>query len=323
MRADGRCEGWVASGQLESFEGINDRVISGPDDTIIISGLQRDANGDRVHAPQVWDPTTRTWSVADPNASTVGIRRICALADGRLLTMRYGGFVTTAPSDSEQIFDPSTGLWSVPLNTPGIAWARPSCVLLNDGRTLVFEGAKAQLFDPIAETWTATGVIPGGSDYDAAEVAPGLVFAAGNDAVQAITRHMWRWDASTNLWTQTPEWMLSDELDGDLYMVGVGGDPNLFLRDGRVVRFDVSENTWSLLNAIEVPGFNVFVNGAISRGDEVLFTYTAQSFGVGVYDVSTEQWRALPEPVLSGVAMISGDDYLLVSKSPQRLFVGQ
>lgn len=190
---------------------------------------------------------------------------------------------TERNSDSEQIFDPSTCLWSAPLNTPGIVWARPSCVLLNDGRTLVFEG---QLFDPIAETWTATGVIPGGSDYDAVEVAPGLVFAAGNDAVQAITRHLWRWEASTNLWTQTPEWMHSDELDGDHYMVGVGGDPILFLPDGRVVRFDVSENTWSLLNAIE-------------------------------------QWRALPEPVLSGVAMFSGDDYLLVSKSPQRLVVGQ
>lgn len=119
---------------------------------------------------------------------------------------------TERNSDSEQIFDPSTGLWSVPLNTPGIAWARPSCVLLNDGRTLVFEGARAQLFDPISETWTATGV---------------------------------------------------------------------------------------------------------------LFTYAAQSFGVGVYNVSTGQWRALPEPVLSGVAMFSGDEYLLVSKSPQRLVVGQ
>ncbi len=136
----------------------------------------------RAHATESVGPmaTGRSSHVAIP------------LQDGRALLA--GGFLPSSASatSSAEIFDPATGLFS-PTASLATARARAAAARLADGRVLVAGGtpvnsspsaavASAEIYDPVAGTWTTTGAMGVAREGAAALALPsGMVLVIAGD----------------------------------------------------------------------------------------------------------------------------------------------
>src|SRR5438067_2252525 len=172
-----------------------------------------------------------TGAMAEARSSHVAVR----LHDGRVLVA--GGINARARLATAELFDPGTGAWSsvANMNFPRLGHA---AVLLGDGRVLVIGGARsnnvvepavggsAEIFDPVAGTWTLTGPLNVPRNSPAAVVLQdGRVLVAGGGDRSG---HMWSsaelFDPTSGTWTPT----------GTL-SVGRQAPAGALLPDGRVL----------------------------------------------------------------------------------------
>ena len=172
-----------------------------------------------------------TGAMAEARSSHVAVR----LHDGRVLVA--GGINAMTRLATAELFDPGTGAWSsvANMNFPRLGHA---AVLLGDGRVLVIGGARsnnvvepavggsAEIFDPVAGTWTLTGPLNVPRNSPAAVVLQdGRVLVAGGGDRSG---HMWSsaelFDPTSGTWTPT----------GTL-SVGRQAPAGALLPDGRVL----------------------------------------------------------------------------------------
>jgi hypothetical protein len=128
-------------------------------------------------------------------AATAGTTAV-RLGNGRLLVTG----TTTA------LFDPVANRW-----TPAPATARRghTTVLLADGRVLVAGGrtdtdvlASAELYDPVSNTWTATGSLSTArADHSATVLPNGKVLVAGGNGTRATLASTELYDPATGTWS--------------------------------------------------------------------------------------------------------------------------
>lgn len=115
-----------------------------------------------VTAAELYDPVANTWTLTGSMNVARSEFTATKLTDGRVLVA--GGFpAMSAPTASAEIYDPATGTWSM---TADMATVRGNhtATLLPDGRVLVTGGIRdsaslfyadsAEIFDPVAGTWT-------------------------------------------------------------------------------------------------------------------------------------------------------------------------
>src|SRR6266571_445417 len=135
-----------------------------------------------------------TGAMAAARSSHVAVR----LLDGRVLVA--GGINAMTRLATAELFDPATGAWSsvADMNFPRLGHA---AVLLGNGRVLVIGGARfnncvepavggsAEIFDPVAGTWTLTGPLNVPRHSPAAVVLQDgrVLVAGGSDRCG----HMW------------------------------------------------------------------------------------------------------------------------------------
>jgi len=140
---------------------------------------------------QLYDPATGTWGPCQPTLSPRGIGYTATvLADGRVLVL--GGGI----DNSAELYDPSTGLWKRTTSAGPLTEMRTghSAIRLASGQVLVLGGmanvpqgnygtplTSCLLFDPVSETWTATGAMAT-ARYAASTLllADGRVLVAGH-----------------------------------------------------------------------------------------------------------------------------------------------
>src|SRR5205807_1013941 len=119
---------------------------------------------------ELYDPSTGSWSVTGSMAFPRNGHTATLLPDGKVLVAggatpgtAYGGAVQSAATAAAELYDPSTGSWSV---TASMATARfaHTATLLPSGNVLVAGGyngsgapAEAELYDPSTGGWTVTG----------------------------------------------------------------------------------------------------------------------------------------------------------------------
>lgn len=119
-----------------------------------------------------------------------------ALPDGTVLVAGGYGNQTYNVHSSAELYDPVTELWS---STASMSTNRyhHTATLLPDGKVLVAGGfiqgtnggsyrqtsfSSAELYDPVAKTWTTTGSMPGGKDSHTASRLPnGKVLVVGGE----------------------------------------------------------------------------------------------------------------------------------------------
>ncbi|GGU12229.1 DUF6603 domain-containing protein [Streptomyces lateritius] len=145
---------------------------------------------------ELYDPATGAWT---PTGSLTTARvghQATLLPDGRVLVTggdtpagRPGGTYRAGSLDSAEIYDPTTGAWTLAARMPG-GRGRHRAVLLPTGKVLVLGGTggprchagyrDAATYDPAANAWSATGALAAGRwDFTALALADGRVLAAG------------------------------------------------------------------------------------------------------------------------------------------------
>jgi hypothetical protein len=129
--------------------------------------------------PELYDPTTASWSDTGPAPFTGG--QAVVLHDGMVL-------VTGGPDGASALYDPATNSWSDTgsMITPQYGG---TATLLNDGEVLVAGGfgnngsgplTTAQLYDPAKGVWSTTTSLPSGRQGQSAVLLPnGSVLVAG------------------------------------------------------------------------------------------------------------------------------------------------
>ena len=155
---------WTATSTM----GANSRMY--PTATLLADGRVLVAGGNSSSGSQIsaeiYDPVTETWTFTGSLSVARQAHTATTLADGRILVV--GGRTTNGTAiTSADIYDPVTGAWTATSNMSTASWMH-SATLLTDGRVLVAGGAytgggsqqrrdRAEIFDPITETWTAVG----------------------------------------------------------------------------------------------------------------------------------------------------------------------
>lgn len=110
-------------------------------------------------SPELYDPASGTWVVTGTMLFSRAYESATLLKDGTVL-VAGGNDALGAGLNTAEIYQPSTEAWSATASTAyGHAYQNPTAVLLSDGTVLLADQA-AEVYDPIARSWTlAPGTI--------------------------------------------------------------------------------------------------------------------------------------------------------------------
>lgn len=173
------------------------------------------ANIGSVSAGAILVVSTDTWSAAPqmPTERVAG-HTATVLADGRLLVL--GGVKSTGGTAAAGVFDPATSTWTsvAPMGTLRSSHA---ATLLADGRVLVTGGstvssgaaqgyvnnASAEIYDPVANTWTATPPMSVARAHHTATLLPDgkVLVVGGENASYLVEGSAEVYDPAANTWS--------------------------------------------------------------------------------------------------------------------------
>jgi N-acetylneuraminic acid mutarotase len=184
---------WTATGSLAHARNGHTATLLPNGKVLVVGGYDWTFELDSV---ELYDPATGTWT---PTGSLNVRRRLhtaTLLSNGKVLVAGGGqgegaGYISLT---SAELFDPTTGTWSV---TGSLAAARAAhtATLLSNGKVLVAGGfpsvsgagippmESAELYDPGTGTWSSTGSLNSArSSHTATLLANGEVLAVGGAA---------------------------------------------------------------------------------------------------------------------------------------------
>jgi hypothetical protein len=167
--------------------------------TLLPDGRVLVVAGDTSNAPslgrggtvELYDPSTGTWSLTGSLSVTRCCHSATLLQTGKVLVaggFELGGFHQDTVKSAE-LYDPATGAWSF-TGSLNVARYWHSATLLQDGRVLVAGGSNdgdleftlrdAELYDPVAGTWSPTAFLNTSGVLNTATLLPsGKVLVAG------------------------------------------------------------------------------------------------------------------------------------------------
>jgi N-acetylneuraminic acid mutarotase len=245
--------------------------------------------GSAIASAELYDPKTRRWS----SAGTLSVPRFAhtatLLTNGKVLVVGGNSAVPNASFpdgagalSSAELYDPQTNTWSLAASM-GNARAFHTATLLGDGRVLVAGGvvvagggqssteypgsvlASAELYDPVADTWTPTAPMP---------------LAATSQSATLLADHRVLVIGGIDRFLDYP----------------IGSSPPIGVRTAEL--FDPSTNSWSLAPSMSYerisPSITLLPNDKVLVvGDHGINENTAETF-----DPAAEQWSPVPKPAV-------------------------
>ena len=269
-----------------------------PSATLLLDGKVLIAGGDngaRYEATaELYDPASGAWSTTGSMTARRFVHTATLLADGRVLVAGGNGYGSTTP----ELYDPETGTWAA---AGAMVHSRNwhTATKLASGKVLFVGGIggvgggassahtqPAELYDPVAATWTPTGPMEYNRvGHTATLLADGRVLVAGGTSQSAGPPRTSAeiYDPLTNAWSATGDLLaaraehVAVRLATGAVLV-VGGLPS----DGETVPsaelFDPATGRWSLTGTPDLgdptlatslcDGTALLVDGA-SQGAEV------------------------------------------------------
>lgn len=251
---------------------------------------------------ELYDPVAGTWTATAAMSSGRELHTATLLQSGRVLVAGGRNPSDQAQGDS-QIYDPVSGTWSAPISmTTARYWH--TATLLPNGKVLAAGGqgvggtgtilANAEVFDPVAGTWSATGsLIAGRYTHTATLLANGKVLAAGGAGIGATyVSSAELYDPGSGTWSSAGSMSFTRAAftstllpNGQVLVVG-GSNPNP-LNTTEV--YDPNANAWSPAATIPNGGreyhtATMLPSGLIvvAGGDGVAYLASTASYDPGV-----------------------------------------
>ena len=179
------------TGNMTASRGAHTATLLATGKVLIAGGSDGDLTGTGLTTAELYDPNAGTFTATGSMSVGRFLHTATKLQDGRVLIV--GGVLTSqaGPVAMAEIYDPSTGTFTI---TGAMATARQqhTATLLPDGRVLIAGGttstgpgdlqptATAEIYDPSAGSFSATGSMNEARTYHTATLLPtGNVLVAG------------------------------------------------------------------------------------------------------------------------------------------------
>jgi tetratricopeptide (TPR) repeat protein/N-acetylneuraminic acid mutarotase len=177
---------WNANNAMSTARQYHSATLL-PNGKVLVAGGQN-ASTD-LSTAELYDPSAGTWSSTGSMLSGRSSHTATLLPNGKVLAA--GGYLGARLSTAE-IYDPSAGTWAA---TGSLSTARyqHTATLLSNGKVLVAGGGQqasnpynfstAELYDPAAGTWSATGSMASGRrSHTATPLNNGKILVAGGQS---------------------------------------------------------------------------------------------------------------------------------------------
>lgn len=301
---------WRPTGPMSEPRSIHSETLL-DDGRVLVAGGRTAAGSPALSSAEVYDPATDTWEPTGALGTARAGHSASLLPDGRVLVA--GGFASGGPQQDQaillttELYDPATGQWS-PGPLLDTRRAGHAAVVLGDGRVLVAGGRTcaappqtcaltvrtrtAELYDPVAGTWTPTGSLTRERHrFPAVRLDDGRVMAVGGlgssllDSVEV-------YDPSTGEWTAT----------GDLVVPRSRNTADV-LADGRVLTtggfndyrtaelYDPVTGEWTRTDDLATGRFNHY-SAVLPSGDVLVAAGGMGGAHAELFDPETGRWRS-------------------------------
>jgi len=210
---------WVSAGAL-SAPRTEAKATVLRDGRVLVTGGGSDGstNFRSTNAAEIFDPATGTWTSTAPMSSARAFHSATLLSDGEVLVTgganTYHGSKGTVVATAE-IYDPKSATWHAAARM-SVARYHHVATPLSDGRVLVAGGwafttnsdkslATAEIYDPAANTWKATGSMATGRARGSMTPLPDgrALVVGGVDPAYRVMATAEIWDASSGRWQLT------------------------------------------------------------------------------------------------------------------------
>jgi Kelch motif protein len=187
-------DGWVLTAGMTTVRSLHTATVL-PNGKVLVAGGD-DHSGYPAASAEIYDPVAGTWTatgsmtVARTSHTATLLPNGTALVAGGSRGTAVGGVSDQA---SAEIYDPVGGAWTA-TGSMTISRTYHTATLLPNGTVLVAGGmggtaggavgiqASAEIYDPLAGTWTATGSMTISRDYHTATLLPnGTVLVVGGE----------------------------------------------------------------------------------------------------------------------------------------------
>lgn len=160
------------------------------DGRVFISGGHDGTN--YLSTTEIYDPVANTFTLKAPMSIKRAFHSSILLNDGTVLIV--GGYNSSAYVNTAVVYNPTTNTYSSTSNSMSEPRGYPSLTLLNNGKVLIVGGANqrsgglqptytAELYDPVAKTFSSLPALPTWMYYNTATLQPdGLVLITGGQA---------------------------------------------------------------------------------------------------------------------------------------------
>ena len=217
---------------------------------LILGGDEKDTGGGLTSTAtfEIYDPQTQSFTTAGSMTQARSTHTATKLSDGRVLIV--GGYAVYGPgiaSPTAEIYDPGTGTCSA-VAAPSMGRTLHTATLLADGRVLVIGGGAkfdlsdvvgslatvvgtTEIYDPVADTWSAGPNTPGPLlAHQASRLGDGRVLVSsgvevGNVfgiPVPGFTSQCLRYDPGTNSLLSTASMPVPRAYHGQITLPGGG-----------------------------------------------------------------------------------------------------
>jgi hypothetical protein len=212
---------WTATGNMTQPRCLHSATLLPNGNVLVAGGVSSlyDSNTqidtDTVTTAEIYNPTTHTWTATGGLNAARADAATTLLQNGNVLTV--GGYSKTGQNlyptylTSAELYDPTSGQWSLTTNIPVSSFESTTPATLANGDVLISNAA--QFYNPGTATWTATGALPtvAGPPQVAAPLDTGNVLGTGTECKSTKyyrcgngpTGNAYLYDSSTNTWSVT------------------------------------------------------------------------------------------------------------------------